>query len=78
MKIKLPTLSRVSFAILKYGLGAVLMTLVYIAFAAASLDAYDTARLFPLFYEQMEHAVMTLLLVVCGALLFDIAVREKR
>ncbi len=78
MKIKLPTLSPVSFAILKYGLGVVLAVFIYIAFTTASLDKYDAARLFPLFLEQIEHALMTLLLIVCGALLFDIAAREKR
>ena len=78
MKIKLPTLSRVSFAMLKYGFWAVLATLIYIAFALSSLDAYDTARLVTFFTSQLEHAAMALLLVVCGALLFDIAVREKR
>ena len=77
-RIKLPKLSPVAFAILKYGLAAVSVTLIYIAFTSASLDSYDAARLYPLFYEQMEHALMTLLLVVCGALLFDIASREKK
>lgn len=78
MKIKLPTLCPIAFAILKYGLAVVSATLIYIAFTTASLDTYDAARLFPLFLEQMEHAVMALCLVICGALLFDIAAREKR
>lgn len=78
MKIKIPTLTPIAFAILKHGLAVVSAVLIYIAFTTASLDEYDAARLYPLFYEQMEHAVMTLCLVVCGALLFDIAAREKK
>lgn len=77
MKIKLPTLTPIAFAILKYGLGAVSATLIYIAFTTASLSDYDAARLYPLFYEQMWHTLRALSLVVCGALAVDIAARKK-
>lgn len=81
MKMKnlhIPTLSQVSMNILKLGLAPVALTFIYIALTRASLDAYDAARLFPSFLAQLEHAIMSLTLVICGALLFDIASREKR
>lgn len=76
--LKFPTLCRVSMNILKLGLAPVALTFIYIAFTHTSLDAYDAARLFPFFFEQLEHAVMSLTLVICGALLFDMSYREKR
>ena len=76
-KLKFPTLSRVSMKILKVGLAPVALTFIYIAFAQSSLDAYDTARLFPSFLSQLEHAVMSLTLVICGALLKDMSYREQ-
>ncbi len=77
-KLKFPTLCRVSMNILKIGLAPVALTFLYIAFAHSSLDAYDSARLFPSLLSQLEHAVMSLTLIVCGALLFDAASREGR
>lgn len=64
--------------ILKIGLAPVALTFIYIAFSRTSLDAYDAVRLFPSFLAQFEHATMSLTLVICGALLFDVASREKR
>ena len=77
-KLYIPPLSRGSINILKFGLAPVALTFIYIAFTRSSLDAYDAARLFPSFSEQFEHAFMSFLLVIGGALLFDIAVREKK
>lgn len=77
-KLKFPTLCRVSMNILKIGLAPVALVFIYIAFTHSSLDAYDAARLFPSFLLQLEHAAMSLTLVICGALLFDVASREGR
>ena len=77
-KLKFPTLSKVSMNILKIGLAPVALTFIYIAFSRASQSAYDAARLYPLFYELIEHALMSFAIVICGALLFDIASREER
>ena len=76
-KINIPVPSLVSMTILKCGLPVVSAALLYIAAAQSSLNAYDAARLHTLFYEQMEHVLMSLALVVCGALMFDIAMRDK-
>ncbi len=76
--LRIPTLSRVSINILKFGLTPVALTFIYIAFTRASLDPYDAARLFPSFFEQLEHATMSLTLVICGALLFDAASRDGK
>ncbi len=77
-KLHIPPLSRGSFNILKFGLAPVALTFLYIAFTRSSLDAYDAARLFASLFEQFEHALMSFLLVIGGALLFDVAVREKK
>lgn len=77
-KLKIPALCSVSMNILKIGLVPVVFAFIYIAFSHSSLDAYDAARLFPSFLLQLEHAAMSLTLVICGALLFDVASREGR
>ena len=66
---------RISMAVLKYGLAAVSAVLIYIAFGAVAMDEYDFARLHVLFVEQMEHAMMSLLLVIAGAVLLDISLK---
>ena len=71
-------LTRGAQRILTIGLAPVALAFIYIAFTRSSLDAYDAARLLPSFFEQFEHATMSLTLIVCGALLFDIALRERR
>ncbi|MBQ2766261.1 MAG: hypothetical protein IJF48_04680 [Clostridia bacterium] len=75
MKKLLPC--RISMAVLKYGLAVVSAVLIYIAFTTASLDAYDAARLHVLFVEEMEHALMSLLLIIAGAVLLDIAISKR-
>lgn len=77
-KLHIPALSRGSLNILKLGLAPVATAFIYIAFWRSSLDAYDAARLFPSLFAQFEHATMSLLLIIGGALLFDIASREKK
>lgn len=69
--------SPVSMAVLKYGLAAVSLVFLYIAVWAASLDVYDAARLYSLLAEQMEHAMMSLLLTVAGAVVLDIALIKR-
>ena len=77
-KLHIPPLSRGSLNILKFGLAPVATAFIYIAFWHSSLDAYDAARLFPSFFEQFEHATMSLLLIIGGSMLFDVASREKK
>ena len=62
--------------ILHCGLPLIAAALIYIAFTTASLEPYDAARLYPLLYLQMEHALMSLLLVVGGALLCDMSIKR--
>ena len=62
---------------LKWGLFAVSVVLIYIAFTRSSLDLYDAARLHTFFIEQMEHALMSLLLVIGGGVMLDIALKER-
>ncbi len=68
---------RVSMAVLKYGLAVVSAVLIYIAFSTATMDAYDFSRLHTLFVEQIEHAMMSLLLIVGGAVLLDVSLKGK-
>lgn len=75
--MKIPIPCRGAMAVLKYGLAAVSAVLIYIAFSTASMDGYDFARLHSLFVEQMEHAMMSLLLIVGGAVLLDVSLKGK-
>ncbi len=77
-KNKINKLSPVSLKILKWGLAAVTIMLIYIVAYRAGLREYDAARLSLQFSYMMEHFAMSLLLIVGGALLFDIAAREKK
>lgn len=62
--------------ILRFGLPLIAAELIYIAASLSSFDSYDIARLGMYIYSMMEHILMSLTLVVGGALLFDIAFRE--
>ncbi len=66
--------SRAALMILNCGLPLVAAALIYIAFTTASLEAYDAARLYPLLYAELEHALMSLLLIVGGAVVCDLSV----
>ncbi|MBQ8249386.1 MAG: hypothetical protein IJY93_05830 [Clostridia bacterium] len=68
---------RPAWMFLKWGLFAVSAVLIYIAFTRASLDIYDATRLHTFFVEQMEHALMSLLLVIGGGVLLDIEVKKR-
>ncbi len=77
VKVKKFRVCRPAWLFLEWGLLAVSAVLIYIAFTRASLDLYDAARLHAFFVEQMEHALMSLLLVVGGGVLLDIGVKES-
>lgn len=72
-----PNLVRGAVTILHCGLPAVAAALIGCCFYITSLTAYDAARLYPIFTQMIEHILMSLLLIVGGALLYDLAWREK-
>ena len=74
--MKKRTLSRSAAGILHWGLPAVSAVLLGTVFYISGFSVYDAARYYPATASAMEHILMSLLLVVCGALLADIA--EKR
>lgn len=77
-QIKLTPLTPIATAVLKYGLPFVAAAFVYIAFSMSSLDAYDAVRLQITYAEELECALASLVLVVGGALIFDILEKKRR
>ena len=71
------TPSRGAAQILKIGLAATSAALIYTAFTYSSMDAYDAARYYGLFVNQIEHALMSLMLTVLGAAILDIEIKQK-
>ena len=69
--------SKEAARILKFGLTAVSAALIYTAFTYSSLDTYDAARCYSVFTNQIEHALMSLILTVLGAAILDIEVKQK-
>ena len=70
-------LSRGAMRILLFGLPAVASGLIYTAAYASSLDTYDAARHYPILRDSMEHILMSLMLTVVGALIYDLTVKRK-
>jgi hypothetical protein len=62
--------------ILRIGLPLVALELIYIAYSLSNYSGYDIARLSLYIYSMLEHVLMSLVLIVGGSLLFDIAMRE--
>ncbi len=69
--------SKYAVGILKFGLAAVSAALIYTAFTYASMDTYDAARYYGAFVNQIEHALMSLMLTVLGTAILDIEVKQK-
>lgn len=63
---------------LNIGLLAPLLALVYTVFQQLSLSDYDAARQYSLLSVQMEHILMSLLLLVLGAGVFDMALKKSQ
>ncbi len=76
--MKLMKLSKRALKIFELGLPIVAIALIYCAAWIASLDTYDAARLYMQTYSMIEHVMMSLLLIVGGALLFDLGERERQ
>lgn len=70
-------LSRGAVKILSAGLPAVALALIRTAAYTSSLDTYGAARYYPVLRGSMEHILMSLMLTVVGALLYDIAVKRQ-
>lgn len=62
--------------ILRIGLTVIAAELIYILVSLSSMNSYDAARLGLYIYSMLEYIMMSLTLIVGGALLFDIAFRE--
>ena len=77
-QIKLTPLTPTAAAVLKYGLPFVALAFIYIAFSLSSLDTYDAVRLQIDYAEELECALSSLVLVVGGALVFDMLEKKKR
>ncbi len=64
--------------LLNIGLIAPLSALIYTAAEQACLTPYDAARQYGLLSEQMEYILMSLLLLVVGAGVFDMAMKKNQ
>lgn len=66
-----------ALSILRYGLPFVALELTYIAVRLSNLSAYELAKSRLYAAAELEHVMMGLLLLVGGAMLFDLASRER-
>ena len=74
--LKKPDISKLSRAILGAGLPVVSLFLLGGAVWLTTLSSYDLARLTPYIHSIYEHILMSLTLIVGGAMVADIAVRD--
>lgn len=74
--LKKPDISKLSQSILAAGLPVVSLALIGGAVWLTTLDSYDLARLTPYIHSIYEHILMSLTLIVGGAMVADIAARD--
>ncbi len=72
------SIHKVSKSILEWGFLPIVIALVYTVSGRASMSTYDAARSYGLFANQMEHILMTLLIVTVGAGIFDMNMRKNQ
>ena len=66
-----------ALSILRYGLPFIALELTYIAVNISEMNTYELAKSRLSTASELEHVLMGLLLLVGGALLFDLASRER-
>ncbi len=66
-----------AISILRYGLPFVALELTYVAVRLSKMNTYELAKSRLCAAAELEHVLMGLLLLVGGALLFDLASRER-
>ncbi len=69
---------KVSKRIMEWGFLPAVFALIYTVFERASMSTYDAARYYGLFSEQVEHILMTILIVIVGAGIFDMNMRKNQ
>ena len=74
--LKKPDISKLSRAILGAGLPVISLALIVGAVWLTTLSSYDLARLTPYIHSIYEHILMSLTLIVGGAMVADIAARD--
>lgn len=72
------SINKVSKRIMEWGFLPAVLALVYTVFERASMSTYDAARYYGLFADQIEHILMTILIVTAGAWLFDMNMRKNQ
>ncbi|MCI8386979.1 MAG: hypothetical protein HFE63_00740 [Clostridiales bacterium] len=68
--------ARGAFMILRCGLPIIAAELIFIAISLSMMTSYDITRLCEYIHSIIEHIIMSLTLIVGGALLFDLAWHE--
>ena len=71
-------LSTASKILLISGLSIVLIYLVYIFISVLSLNSTSSLVLIHIFFPQLEHVLMSLTLIIIGALLLDVTAKELK
>ena len=74
--LKKPEISKLSQSILTAGLPVISLFLIGGAVWLTTLSSYDLARLTPYIHSIYEHILMSLALIIGGAMVADIAARD--
>ena len=72
------SMHKVSKRMMELGFLPAVAALIYTVCNRASMSTYDAARCYGLFAEQMEHILMTLLIVTVAAGIFDMNMRKNQ
>lgn len=72
------SIHKVSKRMMEWGFLPVAFALVYTVCERASMSTYDAARSYGLFADKMEHILMTFLIVIVGAGIFDMNIRKNQ
>ena len=77
MKKKL-YLSSISEILLFMGLGIIIVYLIYILVSVISLERMSSDVLIHIFSPQLEYIIMSMTLIIVGALLLDVTAKELK
>lgn len=77
MKKKL-YLSSISEILLFMGLGIIIVYLIYILVSVISLERTSSDVLIHIFSPQLEYIIMSMTLIIVGALLLDVTAKELK
>ncbi len=76
-KIKIQPLSKLSSAVLKFGLPLISVVFLYILFFILETPENKRAWVVSSTITMLEYAIMSFTIIICGALIIDAAVKNQ-